>query len=32
MKVEIQYIKENITGIKSQVQKLQDKVDQLEQN
>lgn len=27
MKVEIQYIKENITDIKTQIQKLQDKVD-----
>lgn len=32
MKVEMQYIKENITDIKSQIQKLQDKIDQLEIN
>ncbi len=32
MKVEIQYIKENITDIKTQIQKLQDKVDQGVQN
>lgn len=32
IKVEIQYIKENIADTKAQIQKLQDKVDQIERN